>query len=231
MSYVMEALKKAQAQREQSAVPGIHSVQVPYVAVPGKARTNLRPLPWAIAVLLGVMVLLLAWRMAQPTPVKLDSVPAVAQAAPVQVAPVSVSVPKPVLTPSFTLAPESLSEGEVPVPASTKAEGAAAKKKERALSKEAKKELADKAIEKSTKAAEASRVYVVSELPEAIRRELPTLVISGGAYSSNPAQRLIIVNDQVFTEGSQPVPAVVVQRIEPAAAVLSFRGYSYRVGY
>jgi general secretion pathway protein B len=214
MSYVLEALKKAQAQREQGAVPGIHSVQVPYVAVPGKARANLRPLLWAIVVLLGVVVLLLAWRMAQPAPVQLDPVP--------------VSDLTPVLTPSLTLAPESLSETEVPVPASTKAERAAAKKKERAAAKKKEQALRTE-VEKEL--ADASRVYAVSELPEAIRRELPTVAISGGSYSSNPAQRLIIVNNQVFTEGSQPVPGVVVQRIEPAAAVLSFKGYSYRVGY
>jgi general secretion pathway protein B len=236
MSYVLEALKKAQAQREQGTVPGIHSVQVPYVAVPGKARSNLKPVLWAIALLLGLVVLLLAWRMAQPTPARLEPVPAVAQAAsvqvaPVQVAPVAASVPAPVLTPSWALAPEPLPEAEVPVPASSKEERAAAKKKERAQRKEAEKELADKALEKSAKAAETARVYLLPELPDAIRRELPALVISGGSYSSNPAQRLIIVNNQVFTEGSQPVPGVVVQRIEPAAAVLGFKGYSYRVGY
>jgi general secretion pathway protein B len=75
------------------------------------------------------------------------------------------------------------------------------------------------------------RVYALAELPEEVRSALPTLVISGGSYSTSPSQRLIIVNNQVFTESSQPAPGVVVERIEPTAVVLSFRGYSYRAGY
>ena len=71
----------------------------------------------------------------------------------------------------------------------------------------------------------------MSELPEGVRRELPNLVISGGSYSSNPAQRLIILNNQVFTEKSEPATGVVVERIEQNAVVLRFRDYSYRVRY
>lgn len=230
MSYVLEALKKAQAQREQGTVPSIHSVQVPLVAVHDKARTNLKPVLWAIAVLLLALVALLVWRMDMSLPAKLDTVPVVVQAAPALAAPVHVPVQVPIQvpaaaaqpTPASAMAPvaESLPSGDVQVPVSAKDERAAATKKERAPRKEAAK-----------KSAETSRVYLVPELPEAIRRELPTLAISGGSYSSNPAQRLIIVNNQVFTEGSEPVPGVRVQRIEPAAAVLSFQGYLYRLGY
>ncbi len=75
------------------------------------------------------------------------------------------------------------------------------------------------------------KIYSVFELPDGVRRDLPTLVISGGSYSSNPAQRLIIVNNQVFTEKGEPATGVVVERIEQNAVVLRFREYSYRVRY
>jgi general secretion pathway protein B len=122
----------------------------------------------------------------------------------------------------FVLEPVSAAvpTGEVQVPASTSAERTGPKQKTRATGNETPKQ-----------AAKAARVYAVTELPDGVRRELPTLVISGGTYSSNPTQRLIIVNNQVFTEGSQAVPGVVVERIEPSTAVLRFRGYAYRVGY
>ena len=220
MSYVLEALKKSQSQREQGAVPGIHSLQIPYQAMQDKPRATHKPLLWAIAVLLLVIAALLVWRMgppapATPKPVSLP-VPRVVQPAPGPVATVAEPVPAPAAAPVA----QSLPAAEVQVPGSHKEDATAAKKKERPSRKEAAKPPAVEA-----------RVYLVSELPEPIRRELPSLVISGGSYSSNPAQRLIIVNNQVFTEGSQPAAGVVVQRIEPSAAVLSFQGYWYRLGY
>ena len=198
MSYVLDALKKSQSQREQGAVPGIHSLQIPYEEVQGKPRSTLQPLLWAIALLLVLVLVLLAWPTSpEPTPA----------AVPVAAA-VSIAVPAPVPAPEPMPAPvsESLSKGEAQVPVAPNAERTAAKKK-------------------------VARVYAVDELPESVRRELPALVITGGSYSTNPAQRLIIVNNQVFTERSQPVPGLMVERIEPTAAVLGFRGYLYRVGY
>jgi len=64
-----------------------------------------------------------------------------------------------------------------------------------------------------------------------VRQTLPQLKISGGSYSSNPAQRMLIVNNEVFQERSQPAPGVTVEQIRQNSAVLLFRGYSFRVPY
>ena len=232
MSYVLEALKKAQAQREQGAVPGIHSTQVPYVAVDGKPRSNPKPLLWSIAALLGVIAALLAWRSLSlggqtgegvPTA---SSVPAPRVAAPVVVAPpVAVSssaAPALLPPPSPVPVSESLAKGEVQVPTATRKKLPPSRAEPKAEAK----------VEAKAKVpSNVPRIYAMSELPEDVRRALPTLVISGGSYSASPAQRLIIVNNQVFTESSQLAPGVVVEKIEPNAAVLSFRGYAYRVAY
>ena len=50
--------------------------------------------------------------------------------------------------------------------------------------------------------------------------DAPKLAISGGVYSTNPAQRMLIVNGQVFNEGSEIGPGVVLEQIKPKAAVL-----------
>ena len=200
MSYVLEALKKAQAQREQGGVPGIHSLQVPYVAVEGKVRSSLKPVLWAIAGLLVVILGLLAWRMGDglgapqdpvnPVQVATGSVPpppAAAPLNPVLVAPTRVSEP----------VANSLPQGESPLESPAKAELPATKRPKKALTNAQSKDAGPK-------------IYAVSELPDGVRRDLPTLVISGGSYSSNPAQRLIIVNNQVFTEKSEPATGLVV---------------------
>jgi general secretion pathway protein B len=221
MSYVLEALKKAQAQREQGGVPGIHSLQVPYVAVEGKGRSNLKPVLWAIAGLLVVILGLLAWRMGDGLEAPQDPVSAA------QVATGSVSQPPVAVPPNPVLAvparasepvANSLPQGESPLAGPAKADVPAAKRTEKAQANVQSKDVRPK-------------IYAVSELPEGVRRELPILVISGGSYSSNPAQRLIILNNQVFTEKSEPATGVVVERIEQNAVVLRFRDYSYRVRY
>ncbi len=204
MSYVLEALKKAQAQREQGGVPGIHSLQVPYVAVEGKRRSNLKPVLWAIAGLLVVILGLLAWRMGDGLGASQDSVN------PVQVATGSVTPPpaaaplNPVLAapaPASEPVANSLPQGESPLAGPAKADVTAAKRAEKAQAN----------VQANAQPKDAGpKIYAVSELPEGVRRDLPTLVISGGSYSSNPAQRLIIVNNQVFTEKGEPATGVVV---------------------
>lgn len=61
--------------------------------------------------------------------------------------------------------------------------------------------------------------------------DAPKVAISGGVYSANVAQRMLIVNGQVFNEGSEIGAGVVLEEIRPKAAVLRFRGARYTVGY
>ena len=57
------------------------------------------------------------------------------------------------------------------------------------------------------------------------------MAITGGVYSSNKIQRMLIVNGQVFNEGSEIGPGVVLEEIKPKTAVLRFRGSAYTVSY
>lgn len=61
--------------------------------------------------------------------------------------------------------------------------------------------------------------------------DAPKLVLSGGVYSTNPAQRMLIVNGQVFNEGSEVAPGVKLEAIKPRTVVLGFRGARYTVAY
>ena len=71
----------------------------------------------------------------------------------------------------------------------------------------------------------------LAELPESVRRQLPALAVSGATYSSNPRYRMVIVNGQVLSEGDPAGADVVLERIEPRAAVLRFRGQRFSVPY
>lgn len=70
----------------------------------------------------------------------------------------------------------------------------------------------------------------MSELPGA-PAGAPKLAVSGGVWSRNPAQRLLIVNGQVFNEGSELAPGVRLEEVRQHRAVLSWRGQRYAVPY
>lgn len=70
----------------------------------------------------------------------------------------------------------------------------------------------------------SDRIYNFADLPMEVQQAFPKLAISGGVYSANVAQRMLIVNGQVFNEGSQLAPGVVLEQMRPNSAVLRFRG-------
>jgi general secretion pathway protein B len=61
--------------------------------------------------------------------------------------------------------------------------------------------------------------------------DAPKLVITGGVYTTNKAQRMLIVNGQVMTEGADLGSGVTLEEIRPKSAVLRFRGGRYAVSY
>ncbi|MBA3596270.1 MAG: general secretion pathway protein GspB [Methylibium sp.] len=75
------------------------------------------------------------------------------------------------------------------------------------------------------------RIYARNELPEEIRRQLPTLSIGGSIYSQDRANRFLIINGQVFYEGAEPTPGLVIEQIGLKSAVLRFKNYRYSIGY
>ena len=76
-----------------------------------------------------------------------------------------------------------------------------------------------------------ARIPDLKDLPDALRRELPALAIAGASYSENPANRMLIVNGQVFHEGDRIAPDHVLEQIRLKSAVLRFRGVRYGIAY
>jgi general secretion pathway protein B len=68
----------------------------------------------------------------------------------------------------------------------------------------------------------------LADLPDALRRDLPRLAISGSVYSDDPASRFVMINGDVTREGTQLGPDLLLERIGPRELVLRFRGQRYR---
>lgn len=223
MSYILDALKKADAERERGTVPGLHAQPEPLVMEPLPSGGRLGTVAWVVAALLGVLVVLVGWRVlgspdgapepvatAVPVPTPAQS-PAPAPATmPAHVPPAPVVAAAPVLPkPS---APAAWSS-------STERRGAAAPKPTPAPGPA------------QAPAQDERRVYAQRDLPDEVRRDLPPIVVSGAMYSETPSGRMLIVNSQVFHEGDHPTPELTLDEIKLKSAVFRFRGYRYAVNY
>lgn len=223
MSYILDALRRAEAdrERERGAVPGLHSPALPAdAALPARAARAW--LPWAGAGTLLLAGLAGGWwwadssRETPPAPAPLPPAaaapaPAAAAPAPVPTAPSAPAVvaatmagpPASATSPYLPPAPPPVTVA-TPAPAATPA------------------------LTRPPAAAPQARLPLVSELPEATRRALPRLAFGGSVYSDDPASRLVIVNGEVQREGAALANDLVLEQIRPRELVLRFQGLRYR---
>lgn len=212
MSYILDALKRADAERERGAVPGLHARQVttPASQATHSARNRSRLAVAAILALGGIAAGL--WVL--PTPagdVRLAAVePAVAKPIP---------PPAPIPAPARQPAVPALPAVASSPPAVPPAAPATPKPKPLPLP----------IVKASAPQAAPAAVLLLSELSEDLRREIPPLTITGVVYAENPGQRRLLVNGQVLTQGSLAAPDVNLEEIRVKSSVFSFRGTRFRV--
>ena len=227
MSYILDALKRADAERERGTVPGLHARQLsgpadqPAYRLPRRVWTAIA----AVLVLAGAAAAgLWIWQ----TPVTATRLAATEPAAPKPLAPAPLALPAAVpATPSAaeTLAARS-SAPTTARPASRPAPAA------RALAvaplPKAKPDPVAKQVATPTA---MPAVQLFNDLPEELRRQIPALAITGSVYSKNPGQRLLLVNNQVLPQGSVVAPEVTLEEIQSKGSVFSFRGARFRMAH
>jgi len=225
MSYILDALRKAEAERERGSVPNIHA-QPAFAGAPARgARPRSRV--WIAVAVVGVLLVIAA---ALPWFFMADrsAVPAPLAAAP---APVVAPMPVPTTMPASAAA----APAKVPAPTTTPAVTATAVPVQPAPAPVRKPRPAPAVASAATVVAAASateeRVYAMNELPDDIRRQLPGLSVGGSMYSTTPASRLVIVNGQVLHEGDRLTPELVLQQIKLKAAVFAFKGYRFTITF
>lgn len=253
MSYILDALKKADAQRERDPARGIHAQ--PAALAPARRVTG-GPSSWLWAGAAAVVVVVagIGWYVAQDRPVApaapavaahADAVPAPAVAtvaAPPVVAQAAVPAPPPapatvVLPPPepARVAPREEADGDSARAmrrhrATTRAAVAAAPAPSAAASNARASGVAASAAPAKPGAAPTSAAEA-APITNGWPADAPKLAIGGGVYSPNRAQRMLIVNDQVVKEGADLGAGVVLEEIKAKSAVLRFRGSRYSVGF
>lgn len=69
------------------------------------------------------------------------------------------------------------------------------------------------------------------ELPESIKRQIPTITISAHVYSSNPMQRSIVINNNFMEEREYILDDLILHEITRDGAVFNYQGtlFNYSV--
>lgn len=227
MSYILDALRKADAERERDPARGIHA-QPAAGAAPRGARATGWLWP-SLASLVLVAAAGLWWQGRAPAPARpvalpVPSTPSAPPAPAVAVVPVAAEVLPPAPPPLPAPAVERAAAKAAPMPVAPPQPAAAAPGVAAAPPPA-------QATATAAPAPAADRVYGISELPADVQRALPRLAISGGVHSENAAQRMLIVGGQVLAEGAEAAPGVVIEQIRARSAVLRFRGWRYSVGF
>ena len=223
MSYILDALKKADADREREAagVPDLHAQADAARGAAARTRHG-RGLLWAAVGAIAVAGLAWQWFDAVPAEappsLPLAQAPAVTapQAAPAQPAVVAVTPPAP---PPHAVAPASpAAVAPEPAPIPSLASKPAPPTRDAVVAPAA-----------PAVAAVDSRVLSLAELPADLRAKLPALVVGGSMYSPNARSRMVILNGQVFREGDKPVDGLSVESIGIKSTVLAFRGVRFEL--
>jgi general secretion pathway protein B len=250
MSYILEALRKSDAERGRGAVPDLHAQPIPLASDDDEVAAPRGKLWLTIG---AAAVILLAagitWRfMPREAPPVLAAAPAPVQVptpAPVPVAPPMPStLPQAAVTAAAGPAAPAASTQRTPstpaqaVPAAGPAAVAAAAPPSDSARKPAPRARAKQPPTTATATVAkkpalvpqpVERVPLLTELPDELRRQVPAMAIGGSVYSPLPASRMLIVNGQVMREGSPVAGDVQLEQIGSKAAVFSIRGQRFEV--
>ena len=247
MSYILDALKRADAERERGHVPGLHAQSIE--GTPDSGRNPGLP-RWALVAGGGtalVVVAALAWRMGAdahaplPTPMSApEPAPApVIAAAPAPIAEPPTAAPAPVIEqtspPASAIAPAPPPVAYVAPPAPRPArevKPVVPRPVAPSPSPTATPTVpAPTAAAPRTPEAAPAAIPLLAELPGSLRQQLPSLAVTGSVYSDDASSRFVMLNGEVVKEGGQPAPGLVLERIEPKSAVLRFKGQRFRLPY
>jgi len=239
MSFILDALRKSDQQRQRGATPTLRSAQLV------SASTREPRAPWLLYAGLAIVLAGAAFTIGWLRPWQTE--PPVAQAGTTAPQSVAVKPSEPMIPTRSVVAqvPEdppprtqaSLAH-DVQVPESTppkqdairtaKAEAPRASAAKRTGSSQ---RIPEKPADGGKPApAQEEKVLTLAELPASVRQELPQMTITVHAYSRTPKDRLVGVNDKLLHEGDALTSDLVLERITPDGMIFSYKGTRFQRG-
>jgi len=235
MSYILDALQRADAERERGQVPGLRSRAAPMATAP-RARLPARWWLPAAGIALVCLLLLTWWWWPTSAPMPATGV----VAAPTPPLPVAQEAApgtgdagnRPVATPSLPILAPAL-QAQAPAGPSKQAPRAqaGANTPQPPAASPTPAPTAPAQAAAPAPAPQEARVPSFGELSADVRARLPQVNVSGATYSANPAHRMLIINGQVVQEGQEIQSGLRLESIGPRSATLDHLGLRYTIGY
>jgi general secretion pathway protein B len=260
MSYILDALKRAKAERDRGAAPSIHMAPPPQLADEDEddeaprgasaAAAQGQPMRWVVIGLSAALLLSLGWQFLGGSASSSSEVDASRDARPGR--------PGPGDRPPQGLPGEG--HAGMRPPMTGQGDGGMPPPVQQGMPQPARPALAPAPVPAPAPAplaaaplpsaaprpAPAPAVAAPPSAPTApapaptasaaATQELPddlrrSLAVSGSRYSDNPASRIVFINGQVFREGDQPAAGVTIERIGLKSVILAGRGQRYELKY
>lgn len=238
MSYILEALKKAEAERTLGAVPNIHAR--PLVTILSANRLALWQRPWMwLALMALILMLAVAFRInaVRTAPAVLVDAALPAQAAPrpaASIPPMATAIPAPPMTAAIPAPPMTTAIPAPPIDAAAPPQAAPqkpVKHKTKAEPAQSKASVPMPTQRKPSPPQDENTVVTLRELPEQIQKTIPQLSIGGYIYSENRADRSVLINKHLLREGDQVAADLILEKMTPTGMIFNYKGYRYHTSY
>lgn len=246
MSYILEALRKAERERNLGQVPTLEGL--PDAPQPRRRRLW----PWMLAAALAANVVIVVLVYTFPRQDRIATVERVPLAAkPAMAAPIEPQNPPTVevVEPSVEEAPPVMAQktlgaasGQQAVPADSYADDEVPAQKqsvqeppaqEAAVPANADTAPAEPAV---ASAAESGRFSgeeetppLLRDMPSEFKRSLPEMKIDAHFYSETPARRFVMINLHKYREGERLAEGPLLERIQADGLLLSYQGQRFRL--
>lgn len=231
MSFILDALKKSDSERQRQSGPVLFEIRT------APRRGGLPAWAIVLGVLLLVNLVALVWFVtrapardaaAADAPVAVATTPATASAAMPSATPTAM----PAVTPPGTAAVLPPRPADATATSVAAATGAAADPDYTGNPADYEEALpADRPppAHASRDTAERNMVPTIAQLPAAIGNQLPPLRLDLHVYATRAADRFVMINMQRLREGDATQDGVRVEEITPSGAILSFRGTRFQL--
>ncbi|MDN3921427.1 general secretion pathway protein GspB [Roseateles violae] len=213
MSYILDALRRAESERERGSVPRLHSqplagaeaAEAGLLAPAGRGLRGPALLGAGLLLAAAVGFLVLKGQESQPSPAPAGTVAAAPPPLPL------VQPPPPSPVALVRVDPPPLASAAVPAaPVASVAASAASV---------------------ATAAVAERPLPLASELPQPLRGELPALQAGGAMVADQPSGSMLIINGQLYREGDHITPQLRLEQIRLRGAVLVYKGQRFRISY
>ncbi|MFZ2163569.1 MAG: general secretion pathway protein GspB [Sideroxyarcus sp.] len=203
MSYILDALKKSDQQRQRGATPTLPSSQAA-VAAPRHSSSVIYGVLAAILLCAGIAIgWLRPWQTEQPAHAAeaFAARPAISnQAAP---------TPRPV-QPAMAEKPEQ----KLPEPNLAPAAPV----------------FSPREPASPVNADREQKAPPFAELPVAIQQEIPDMKVQLHSYSNKSVNSIVSINSRMLREGDSLAPGLRLEQITPDGVILSYKGYRFQHG-